>query len=535
MGPEVVPPAPPPHQPVRAGGDITTFAKTKLCKFHLLDICSKGHLCPFAHGPRELRPLPDLSRTKLCLRLRTAGECTDPNCRYAHHKGELRSDPVRKEKLCRFWLSGGCSFGASCPFAHGRPSGFPSSSTAALPAAEPTWQQWRQAQGTEAVESWAQWREAAPSGPGMGQVAGREAPGGHDALWHQVATSQSHPLCPRWRDAYPGSVGQDALGGHADDNSVEAKHINISGTLAQLTAKFQEGQRQESAPQPEEWQVAAPAEQDGLGGREGVNPLDSEQLGLSEILAQLTAKYTQDKNDKLESRSDVRQVAALEPRALSPGPGRAVEEASEGHKVTASEAHPSRPWQCAGPRPAEQETLGGHEAEEFEPRPLRPWRAAGPWRASGPPSAEPGADASVERRPWRAKGPWRSARPHPAEQEASGGGNVMAWDSSRKLSDGGIKHGGSLQLDAWPMKSSAIISTETEPDPEPTTTRLKCASADASIAVAPEVPAATALHDVTVKNTFLEFGLGQRPSGLRSVSSCGARLCDLGGQVMQEQ
>jgi len=67
------------------------FLKTKMCRFHLLDMCSKGNDCPFAHTVEEMKPLPDLHCTKLCKALILTGECTDPQCTYAHSRGELRN------------------------------------------------------------------------------------------------------------------------------------------------------------------------------------------------------------------------------------------------------------------------------------------------------------------------------------------------------------------------------------------------------------------------------------------------------------
>lgn len=66
------------------------FAKTKICKFHLLGICAKGAGCQFAHSREELAPTPDFFRTKLCNILISTGVCTDPKCTYAHNKDELR-------------------------------------------------------------------------------------------------------------------------------------------------------------------------------------------------------------------------------------------------------------------------------------------------------------------------------------------------------------------------------------------------------------------------------------------------------------
>lgn len=69
------------------------FGKTKLCKFHILGVCSKGAECNFAHEAVELNQLPDLAKTKVCKALINTGHCDDPECRYAHNKEELRETP----------------------------------------------------------------------------------------------------------------------------------------------------------------------------------------------------------------------------------------------------------------------------------------------------------------------------------------------------------------------------------------------------------------------------------------------------------
>jgi len=74
--------------PTEPSGDI--FVKTKMCRFHLLGICSKGASCPFAHESTEMNPLPDLSKTKLCKTLINTGVCEDVDCTYAHNREELR-------------------------------------------------------------------------------------------------------------------------------------------------------------------------------------------------------------------------------------------------------------------------------------------------------------------------------------------------------------------------------------------------------------------------------------------------------------
>lgn len=67
------------------------FSKTKMCRFEILGMCTKGQQCPFAHGATELKPLPDLRCTKLCRELLQFGECHNKNCTYAHSREELRT------------------------------------------------------------------------------------------------------------------------------------------------------------------------------------------------------------------------------------------------------------------------------------------------------------------------------------------------------------------------------------------------------------------------------------------------------------
>mmetsp|Transcript_68129 Transcript_68129/g.197471 ORF Transcript_68129/g.197471 Transcript_68129/m.197471 type:complete len:441 (-) Transcript_68129:86-1408(-) len=71
-------------------GRNSQFSKTKMCRFELLGMCAKGAQCQFAHGPAELKPLPDLKCTKLCRELLQNGQCTSKNCTYAHTREELR-------------------------------------------------------------------------------------------------------------------------------------------------------------------------------------------------------------------------------------------------------------------------------------------------------------------------------------------------------------------------------------------------------------------------------------------------------------
>lgn len=66
------------------------FSKTKLCRFELLGMCTKGPACPFAHDTVELRSLPDLRGSKLCKQFVSTGSCSIPACTYAHSKAELK-------------------------------------------------------------------------------------------------------------------------------------------------------------------------------------------------------------------------------------------------------------------------------------------------------------------------------------------------------------------------------------------------------------------------------------------------------------
>eukprot|EP00420_Gonyaulax_spinifera_P021664 CAMPEP_0197909958 /NCGR_PEP_ID=MMETSP1439-20131203/69967_1 /TAXON_ID=66791 /ORGANISM="Gonyaulax spinifera, Strain CCMP409" /LENGTH=113 /DNA_ID=CAMNT_0043531571 /DNA_START=49 /DNA_END=386 /DNA_ORIENTATION=+ len=66
------------------------FSKTKLCKFELRGLCTRGSNCCFAHGREELKDLPDLRCTKLCITLLQTGFCCKDDCSFAHNRQELR-------------------------------------------------------------------------------------------------------------------------------------------------------------------------------------------------------------------------------------------------------------------------------------------------------------------------------------------------------------------------------------------------------------------------------------------------------------
>jgi len=80
----------------KSGGQPTVnrlFVKTRLCRFNGMGICTRGSACKFAHTRDERRPLPDLSRTKLC---GAGAACENPHCRFAHTGRELRKLDMRR-------------------------------------------------------------------------------------------------------------------------------------------------------------------------------------------------------------------------------------------------------------------------------------------------------------------------------------------------------------------------------------------------------------------------------------------------------
>lgn len=116
------------------------FYKTKLCPFYVADFatlestkkyganigwakgsCMNGANCRFAHSFSELRPLPDLRKTKLCSSYTKKVVCKTPNCPFAHSPQELRtsSSVFYKVTLCNFYKNQKCWNGPNCRFAHG--------------------------------------------------------------------------------------------------------------------------------------------------------------------------------------------------------------------------------------------------------------------------------------------------------------------------------------------------------------------------------------------------------------------------------
>lgn len=78
--------------PPYAGGVLGSVChKTRLCVFHVQGHCSRGNTCVYAHGEHELRPMPDLTRTKMCPHVSKDGRCNmGMICPYAHSEEELR-------------------------------------------------------------------------------------------------------------------------------------------------------------------------------------------------------------------------------------------------------------------------------------------------------------------------------------------------------------------------------------------------------------------------------------------------------------
>lgn len=73
----------------RSNQASSVFHKTALCKFNLRGACTKGKHCKFAHSKQDMAPAPDFERTRLC-RAFKAGGCTNPGCKFAHGKAEVK-------------------------------------------------------------------------------------------------------------------------------------------------------------------------------------------------------------------------------------------------------------------------------------------------------------------------------------------------------------------------------------------------------------------------------------------------------------
>eukprot|EP01055_Gregarina_sp_Pseudo9_P005733 Gregarina_sp_Pseudo_9__5732@NODE_835_length_2148_cov_101_395448_g783_i0_p1_GENE_NODE_835_length_2148_cov_101_395448_g783_i0NODE_835_length_2148_cov_101_395448_g783_i0_p1_ORF_typecomplete_len513_score197_93zfCCCH/PF00642_24/27zfCCCH/PF00642_24/0_018zfCCCH/PF00642_24/2_4zfCCCH/PF00642_24/5_1e07zfCCCH_3/PF15663_5/1_8e05zfCCCH_3/PF15663_5/0_0021zfCCCH_3/PF15663_5/2e03zfCCCH_4/PF18044_1/0_0097zfCCCH_4/PF18044_1/2_4e03zfCCCH_4/PF18044_1/0_00025zf_CCCH_4/PF18345_1/0_014zf_CCCH_4/PF18345_1/43zf_CCCH_4/P len=147
------------------------FYRTKLCPFYVKDIpdpqaascigtnvgwaggdCVNGANCRFAHSTVELRPLPDLRKTKLCSSYTKKVPCKNPKCPFAHAPKELRtsSSVFYKVTLCNFYKNGKCWNGANCRFAHGNEelrNSQPAPSKRAVPGEQPGGRRLRNKEG----------------------------------------------------------------------------------------------------------------------------------------------------------------------------------------------------------------------------------------------------------------------------------------------------------------------------------------------------------------------------------------------------
>mmetsp|Transcript_10483 Transcript_10483/g.23813 ORF Transcript_10483/g.23813 Transcript_10483/m.23813 type:complete len:288 (-) Transcript_10483:122-985(-) len=73
--------------------------KTVMCRYYAKGKCRFGPSCQFAHSDAELKQLPDLSKTKVCLKF-MEGKCPleASECPYAHGRDELRRTPAYEKK-----------------------------------------------------------------------------------------------------------------------------------------------------------------------------------------------------------------------------------------------------------------------------------------------------------------------------------------------------------------------------------------------------------------------------------------------------
>lgn len=84
----------------------------KICCSNIKDI-----QCLFFQ--EQLRPLPDLRRTKLCDETKKGRICANPHCAYAHAIYDLKPTPdllTYKTTLCFFWKKGKCFNGLKCRY-----------------------------------------------------------------------------------------------------------------------------------------------------------------------------------------------------------------------------------------------------------------------------------------------------------------------------------------------------------------------------------------------------------------------------------
>eukprot|EP01066_Platyproteum_vivax_P007119 Platyproteum_vivax@DN2710_c0_g1_i1.p1 len=97
------------------------FYKTKFCPAFQKGCCHNAENCQYAHSEDELRPPPDLSKTRLCDSVLKGSVCIEGSqCPFAHSLSERRVDPlIHKKKLCGSISRGvPCIWGEKCQFVH---------------------------------------------------------------------------------------------------------------------------------------------------------------------------------------------------------------------------------------------------------------------------------------------------------------------------------------------------------------------------------------------------------------------------------
>lgn len=103
----------------------TIFHKTRVCPRMSLGACHLGSKCNFAHSVEELRPAPNLDKTKLCPSVLHPGTVCPAKargevCRFAHSKAEIRhTSNMFKTNMCLKWIRGKCKKDLQCNHAHG--------------------------------------------------------------------------------------------------------------------------------------------------------------------------------------------------------------------------------------------------------------------------------------------------------------------------------------------------------------------------------------------------------------------------------
>eukprot|EP00929_Paragymnodinium_shiwhaense_P059032 TRINITY_DN29553_c0_g1_i1.p1 TRINITY_DN29553_c0_g1~~TRINITY_DN29553_c0_g1_i1.p1 ORF type:complete len:280 (-),score=18.02 TRINITY_DN29553_c0_g1_i1:838-1677(-) len=74
-------------------------ARTRMCRFFAENACELGVHCNFAHEMADLRPKPQLEKTKLCGRWMQNGACSlGEACPFAHGQAELSGPVLRPQE-----------------------------------------------------------------------------------------------------------------------------------------------------------------------------------------------------------------------------------------------------------------------------------------------------------------------------------------------------------------------------------------------------------------------------------------------------